>query len=38
MAVAYETMGRVEGNVRTVSDRLVRFGFTKSDGPLHHAA
>ncbi len=35
LAVAYETMGRVEANVRTVSDRLVRFGFTKSDGPLH---
>jgi len=33
--VAYETMGRVEANVRTVSERLVQFGFTKSDGPLH---
>ena len=35
LAVAYETMGRVEANVRIVSDRLVQFGFTKSDGPLH---
>jgi uncharacterized protein DUF6745 len=35
LAVAYETMGRVEANVRTVSDRLVRLGFTGSDGPLH---
>ena len=35
LAVAYETMGRVEANVRIVSERLVRFGFTKSDGPLH---
>jgi len=35
LAVAYETMGRVEANVRTVSERLVRLGFTKSDGPLH---
>jgi hypothetical protein len=35
LAVAYETMGRVEANVRTVSDRLVRFGFTKSDAPLY---
>jgi len=35
LAVAYETMGRVEANVRTVSERLVRIGFTKSDGPLH---
>ena len=35
LAVAYETMGRVEENVRTVSGRLVRSGFTKSDGRLH---
>ncbi len=35
LAVAYETMGRVEMNVRTVSERLIRLGFTKSDGPLH---
>jgi hypothetical protein len=35
LAVAYETMGRVEANVRTVSDRLVQLGFTKSDGLLH---
>jgi hypothetical protein len=35
LAVAYETMGRVEANVRTVSERLVQFGFSKSDGPLH---
>ena len=35
LAVAYETMSRVEANVRTVSGRLVQLGFTKSDGPLH---
>ncbi len=35
LGVAYETMRRVEANVRTVSERLLRFGFTKSDGPLH---
>jgi hypothetical protein len=35
LAVAYETMGRVEANVRTVSGRLTQLGFTKSDGPLH---
>jgi hypothetical protein len=35
LAVAYETMSRVEANVRTVSERLLRVGFTKSDGPLH---
>lgn len=35
LAVAYETMGRVEANIRAVSERLVRLGFTKSDGPLH---
>jgi hypothetical protein len=35
LAVAYETMSRVEANVRTVSGRLVRFGLTKNDGPLH---
>jgi hypothetical protein len=35
LAVAYETMSRVEANVRTVSGRLVQFGFAKSDGPLH---
>jgi hypothetical protein len=35
LAVAYETMGRVEANVRTVSGRLVQFGLTKNDGPLH---
>jgi hypothetical protein len=35
LAVAYETMSRVEANVRTVSERLTRLGFTKSDGNLH---
>jgi hypothetical protein len=35
LAVAYETMSRVEANVRAVSERLVRFGFTKNDRPLH---
>ena len=35
LAVAYETMGRVEANVRTVSGRLTQLGFSKSDGPLH---
>jgi hypothetical protein len=35
LAVAYETMSRVEANVRTVTERLNRFGFTKSDGSLH---
>jgi hypothetical protein len=35
LAVAYETMSRVEANVRTMSSRLTEFGFTKSDGPLH---
>ncbi len=35
LAVAYETMSRVEANVRMVSSRLTEVGFTKSDGPLH---
>lgn len=35
LAVAYETMGRVDANVRTVSSRLTQLGFTKSEGSLH---
>lgn len=35
LAVAYETMSRVDANVRTISGRLTQLGFTKSDGPLH---
>jgi len=35
LAVAYETMSRVEANVRIISNRLTQLGFTKGDGPLH---
>jgi hypothetical protein len=35
LAVAYETMSRVEANVRTISGRLTQLGLTKTDGPLH---
>jgi len=35
LAVAYETMSRVEANVRTISGRLTQLGFSTGDGPLH---
>ncbi len=35
LAVAYETMRRVDANVRTVSARLTQLGFTPGEEPLH---